>query len=62
LEHVPIIMVSSIATSPHASEFPHEERIPIEGWLSKPVSRSVLLKTLERFLGQRPEGSTQKPT
>jgi CheY-like chemotaxis protein len=62
LEHVPIIMVSSIATSPHASEFPDEERIPIEGWLSKPVSRSVLLKTLERFLGQRPEGSTQKPT
>jgi CheY-like chemotaxis protein len=58
LEHVPIIMVSSIATSPHASEFPDEERIPIEGWLSKPVSRSVLLKTLERVLAQRPEEST----
>jgi CheY-like chemotaxis protein len=58
LEHVPVIMVSSIATSPHASEFPDEERIPIDGWLSKPVSRSVLLKTLERVLAQGPEEST----
>ena len=38
LQHVPIIMVSSIATSPHASEFPDEKPIPIDGWLSKPVS------------------------
>jgi CheY-like chemotaxis protein len=58
LEHVPVIMVSSIATSPHASEFPNEQRIPIDGWLSKPVSRSVLLKTLERVLAQGPEEST----
>ena len=57
LQHVPIIMVSSIATSPHASEFPDEKPIPIDGWLSKPVSRSVLLKTLERFLGPGAEES-----
>ena len=58
LEHVPIIMISSIATSPHAAEFPDEEHIPIEGWITKPVQRSVLLKTLERFLGQGSEGPT----
>ena len=58
LEHVPIIMISSIATSPHAAEFPDEEHIPIEGWITKPVQRSVLLKTLERFLGQGSEEST----
>lgn len=58
LEHVPIIMISSIATSPHATEFPDEEHIPIEGWISKPVQRSVLLKTLERFLGQGSAEST----
>jgi CheY-like chemotaxis protein len=52
LEHVPLIMVSSIATSPYASEFPDDEKIPIDGWISKPAQRSVLLKTLERFLGQ----------
>jgi CheY-like chemotaxis protein len=52
LEHVPLIMVSSIATSPYASEFPDDEKIPIDGWISKPAQRSVLLKTLERFLDQ----------
>jgi CheY-like chemotaxis protein len=58
LEHVPVIMISSIATSPHAAEFPDELHIPIEGWITKPVQRSVLLKTLERFLGRGSEGST----
>ena len=52
LQDVPIIMISSIATSPHAAEFPDDEHIPIDGWISKPVQRAVLLKTLERFLGQ----------
>jgi chemosensory pili system protein ChpA (sensor histidine kinase/response regulator) len=52
LKDVPIIMVSSIATSPEAAEFPQDDHIPIDGWLSKPVQRGVLLKTLERFLGQ----------
>ncbi len=55
LEHVPIIMISSIATSPHAAEFPDDQHIPIEGWITKPVQRSVLLKTLERFLGRGSE-------
>ncbi|HJX39353.1 MAG TPA: response regulator [Anaerolineae bacterium] len=55
LDQVPIIMVSSIATSPYAAEFPDDEHIPIDGWLSKPVQRDVLLKTLERFLSQGSE-------
>ncbi len=55
LEEVPIIMISSIATSPHAAEFPDDEHIPIDGWISKPVQRDVLLKTLDRFLGQSSE-------
>jgi CheY-like chemotaxis protein len=51
LKGVPIIMISSIATTEYASEFPDEERIPIEAWLSKPIQPSVLLKTVKRFLG-----------
>jgi CheY-like chemotaxis protein len=51
LKEVPIVMVSSIATTEYASEFPDEERIPIEAWLSKPIQPSVLLKTVQRFLG-----------
>jgi CheY-like chemotaxis protein len=58
LEDVPVIMISSIATSPHAAEFPDDEHIPINGWISKPVQRAVLLKTLERFLGQGTEQKT----
>jgi len=58
LQHVPIVMVSSIATSPQAAEFPDHEHIPIDGWFTKPVQRSVLLKTLERLLGQGSEETT----
>jgi CheY-like chemotaxis protein len=58
LEHVPIIMVSSIATSPYAAEFPDYEHMPIDGWFSKPVQPSVLLKTLQRLLGQGSEETT----
>jgi lipoate-protein ligase A len=47
---VPVIMVSSIATTEYASEFP-EERVPIDAWLSKPIQPAVLLKTVKRFLG-----------
>jgi two-component system response regulator HydG len=54
LEDIPIIMVSSIATSPHAADFPEDE-VPIDGWLTKPVQRSVLLKILDHFLGGEAE-------
>ena len=49
LKDVPVVMISSIATSEYASAFP-EERIPIDAWLSKPVQPEVLLKTIKRFL------------
>lgn len=50
LKDVPIIMVSSIATSEYAAEFPDDERIPIAAWISKPIQPAVLLKTLRRFV------------
>lgn len=51
LRDVPVVMVSSIATSEYASAFPDDERIPIEGWISKPIQPAVLLKTVRRFIG-----------
>jgi twitching motility two-component system response regulator PilH len=51
LKKTPVVMVSAIATTEYASEFP-EERIPIDAWLSKPLQPSVLLKTVKRFTGQ----------
>lgn len=51
LRDVPIVMISSIATSEYASEFPDYERIPIEAWISKPIQPAALLKTVRRFVG-----------
>ncbi len=50
LKDIPLVMVSSIATSEYASEFP-EERVPIDAWISKPIQPEVLVKTVKRFLG-----------
>jgi CheY-like chemotaxis protein len=52
LENLPIIMVSSISTSPYASDFPDDEHIPIDGWITKPVQRNVLLKILDHFVAE----------
>jgi CheY-like chemotaxis protein len=50
LQDVPIVMVSSIATTEYAADFPDDEPIPIEGWISKPVQPKVLLNTVKRFV------------
>jgi CheY-like chemotaxis protein len=50
LKDVPIIMISSIATSEYAADFPDDERIPIAAWISKPIQPAVLLKTVRRFV------------
>lgn len=50
LKDIPIIMVSSIATTEHAAVFPDSEPIPIEAWVSKPIQPQVLLRTIKRFL------------
>jgi CheY-like chemotaxis protein len=50
LRAIPVVMISSIATTEYASEFP-EERVPIDAWLSKPIQPAVLLKTVKRFVG-----------
>ncbi len=50
LQGVPIVMISSISTSEYAAEFPDDERIPIDAWISKPIQPAVLLKTVKRFI------------
>jgi CheY-like chemotaxis protein len=50
LRDVPIVMISSIATSEYAAEFPDDESIPIAAWISKPIQPAVLLKTIRRFV------------
>jgi len=48
----PIIMVSSITSSPMAAMFPTDEHLPIDAWISKPVSPKALLKQVARLLGE----------
>jgi len=50
LSEIPIVMVSSIATTEYAMDFPDDEPIPIEAWISKPVQPAVLLKTVKKFV------------
>ena len=51
LSKVPVVMVSSIATTEYASDFPDDEPIPIEAWISKPIQPAVLLRIIKRFVG-----------
>jgi CheY-like chemotaxis protein len=50
LKDVPVVMVSSIATTEYAADFPSDEPIPIEAWISKPIQPAVLLRTVARFV------------
>lgn len=50
LKDLPIIMISSIATTEYASDFPDDELIPIDTWISKPIQPAVLLKAVRRFV------------
>ena len=50
LKGMPVIMVSSIITSPHASLFPTDEYIPIDAWISKPMDPDDLLEKVRRLV------------
>jgi len=50
LKDIPIVMMSSIIDSPNASMFPTNEHIPIDAWLTKPVSPNDLLQEVARLI------------
>jgi len=50
LREIPVIMVSSIISSPHASMFPTDEYIPIDKWVTKPVQPDALLQMIAGLL------------
>jgi CheY-like chemotaxis protein len=47
---MPVIMVSSIADTPHARLFPMEEQPHMDAWLSKPVDPATLLAKVGQLL------------
>jgi CheY-like chemotaxis protein len=50
LRGIPIIMISSIISSPHASMFPTDQYIPMDVWLTKPVQPGDLLAKIAGLL------------
>ena len=51
LRDIPVLMISSIASSPMADMFPTDEYLPIDGWISKPVQAEDLLSKVRRLVG-----------
>ena len=54
LSRIPIIMISSITSSPMADRFPTDEYLPIDTWISKPVQPEDLLRKVARLTGGKP--------
>jgi CheY-like chemotaxis protein len=50
LRDTPVIMISSIISSPHASMFPTDEYVPIDAWMTKPVQPEALLEKIAGLL------------
>jgi formate transporter len=50
LRQIPIVMVSSIDSSQHASLLPDDMHIPIDAWVSKPLDPDELLRVVRRYL------------
>jgi CheY-like chemotaxis protein len=50
LKAIPIIMISSIISSPHASMFPTDVYIPMDVWITKPVQPADLLEKIAGLL------------
>jgi len=50
LRHIPLIMISSIAQSEHADQFPTDEYVHVDSWLSKPVQPQELIRKIDALL------------
>jgi two-component system, OmpR family, alkaline phosphatase synthesis response regulator PhoP len=50
LTHLPIIVVSSVADTPHAGLVSMDEAIHMEAWISKPIAPKRLLELVRKAL------------
>jgi CheY-like chemotaxis protein len=49
-QHVPIIMVTSIANTDYLALFPTDENIHIDAFITKPIAPKELLRQVAKFL------------
>jgi CheY-like chemotaxis protein len=50
IRHVPVIMVTSIASTDYASLFPTDEYVHVSSFMSKPITPKGLLREVNRAL------------
>jgi CheY-like chemotaxis protein len=48
LKDIPVIMVTSLASTPDADVFPTDEHVSVDGWMSKPIKPEELLAEVDR--------------
>ena len=51
LRLIPLVVASSIAPSEHADQFPTDEYMHVDAWLSKPVQPAELISTVNKLIG-----------
>jgi CheY-like chemotaxis protein len=55
LQHIPIIMVTSIGSSEHLGVFPQDQYLHIDSWLDKPCAPDQLISEVEQTLARHKE-------
>jgi Lrp/AsnC family transcriptional regulator for asnA, asnC and gidA len=53
LQNIPVLMVSSIASSEYAESFPTDEYVPVDNFLCKPIAPDRLLQEVTRLLQRK---------
>jgi DNA-binding response OmpR family regulator len=51
LQHIPVIMVTSLTSARAQGEMPSHDYIPDSQWLNKPIDPDLLLERVRKFLG-----------
>ena len=51
LQHIPVIMVTSLASARAQGEMPARDYIPESQWLNKPIDPDLLLERVRELLG-----------
>ena len=49
LKQAPVVMGSSIASTPQAAFFPIDEALSIDAWIGKPISPELLLEKVAQY-------------
>lgn len=53
LQNIPVLMVSSIASSEYAESFPTDIYVPVDNFLCKPIAPDKLLQEVKRLLQKK---------